>query len=346
MELGGEVVAHNLTLSGAEYEILLTAANAAGKGPARQLHVPADQHTGTGPAEGPSSPAALRGYFPSLPSHPPPPHFIPDLSFKDISTAGSTVSAWWEAPSPGSAYCFEQQPLLGALNEGACKQHNFPAKSIHMERGKGDPPQAPRPSPLPGARSWGSSTSIPGSCPRSTGSAGVLPPRCARPGPGKGLVNLRPAAPLRWQRYVWKHGAPAPDLTAKRVGVCPKTVPRVVFFCTSTSPSHAASLAVPIRINASAKDATAAVLWWSPSPRAACPGALAKYLICHMAEGDNMTCEWGPPRPHGAGRGHCLQPATACSLSFAQMVKRTPRHRTTRSKTYGPAQRTGWAFGR
>ncbi|OWK50655.1 hypothetical protein RLOC_00014572 [Lonchura striata] len=44
--LGGEVTEHNLTLSGAEYEILLTAVNAAGPGPARQLRVPAEQHAG------------------------------------------------------------------------------------------------------------------------------------------------------------------------------------------------------------------------------------------------------------------------------------------------------------
>lgn len=47
MELGGEVTEHNLTLSGAEYEILLTAANAAGQGPAQQLRVPAEQRAGT-----------------------------------------------------------------------------------------------------------------------------------------------------------------------------------------------------------------------------------------------------------------------------------------------------------
>ncbi|KAJ7412306.1 interleukin-12 receptor subunit beta-1 [Willisornis vidua] len=46
------------------------------------------------------------------------------------------------------------------------------------------------------------------------------------------------------------------------------------------------SLAVPINI--STGDA-AVVLQWKPSPRATCPGALAKYLVCHMAEGDNMT---------------------------------------------------------
>lgn len=45
--LGPEVRAHNLTLCGAEYEILLTATNAAGTSPTRQLHVPPGQHAGT-----------------------------------------------------------------------------------------------------------------------------------------------------------------------------------------------------------------------------------------------------------------------------------------------------------
>lgn len=63
---------------------------------------------------------------------------------------------------------------------------------------------------------------------------------------------------------------------------------------------------MPIRINASTGDATAVILRWTPSPRAACPGVLAKYLICHAAEGDNVTCEWDPPHPRGAGGGGCL----------------------------------------
>ncbi|POI23451.1 hypothetical protein CIB84_012801 [Bambusicola thoracicus] len=46
------------------------------------------------------------------------------------------------------------------------------------------------------------------------------------------------------------------------------------------------SLATSVRINASAD---AAVLSWEPSPRAACPGALVGYCVCHAAEGDNVT---------------------------------------------------------
>jgi len=45
--LGPEETEYNLTLCGAAYEIVLTAANAAGSGPARRLCVPAEQHTGT-----------------------------------------------------------------------------------------------------------------------------------------------------------------------------------------------------------------------------------------------------------------------------------------------------------
>ncbi|NXN27436.1 I12R1 protein, partial [Nycticryphes semicollaris] len=174
--LGMEVTAHNLTLSGAEYEILLTAANAAGPGPAGKVHVPAEQRT--------------------------------DLGFEDISVAGSTVTARWEAPSPGSFYCFEQQPLPTAASErGVCIQQDFPAKSIHSA--------------------------------------------CYR-------LAVHGWAPARgWSTFALQHHYASND-----------------------------SLAVPIHINASAKDVT---LQWSPSPRATCPGVLAKYLICHTTKGDNVT---------------------------------------------------------
>ncbi|NWH48990.1 I12R1 protein, partial [Fregata magnificens] len=184
--LGREVTAHNLTLSGAEYDILLTAANAAGTGPAQQLRVPAEQSA--------------------------------DLGFKDVTVAGGTMLARWEAPSPGFIYCFEQQPLPEAPKRGVCIRRDFPAKSIHVERGRA-----------------------------------LEAPACYR-------LAVHGWAPARgWSTFALRH------------------------HYTSN-----ASLAVPIRINASAGDA-AVVLWWSPSPRAACPGVLAKYLICHVAEGDNVT---------------------------------------------------------
>ncbi|NXQ99624.1 I12R1 protein, partial [Sagittarius serpentarius] len=184
--LGTAVTAYNLTLSGAEYEILLTAVNAAGPGPAQQLRVPAEQRA--------------------------------DLSFKDVSVAGSTLTARWEAPSPGFVYCFEQQPLPGALKRGVCIQRDFPAKSIHVERGR------------------------------------------ALEGPACYRLAVHGWAPAQgWSTFALQHHY-----------------------------ASNASLAVPIRINASAGDA-AVILQWSPSPRTACPGALAKYLICHAAEGDDVT---------------------------------------------------------
>ncbi|KAM6396110.1 interleukin-12 receptor subunit beta-1 [Rhynochetos jubatus] len=179
------VTAHNLTLSGAEYEILLTAANAVGTGPVRQLHVPAEQRA--------------------------------DFDFKNISVAGSTVTARWEAPSPGFAYCFERQPLWEAPKQGVCIQRNFTAESIHVERGA------------------------------------LEALACYR-------LAVHGWAPARgWSTFALRHRY-----------------------------ASNASLTVPIRINASAGDA-AVILQWSPSPRAACPGALAKYLICHAAKGDNVT---------------------------------------------------------
>ncbi|XP_068518008.1 interleukin-12 receptor subunit beta-1 isoform X2 [Anas acuta] len=181
--LGPEVRAHNLTLCGAEYEILLTATNAAGTSPTRQLHVPPEQHA--------------------------------ELSFKDISSAGEAVTVRWEAPSRGFAYCFEQQPLPGAPRQGVCVQQEFPAKSSHLENGS------------------------------------LEAPACYR------LAVHGWSAEQGWATFALQH-----------------------HFAGNTS------LASSIRINASAE---AAVLRWEPSPRATCPGALARYLVCHAAEGDNET---------------------------------------------------------
>ncbi|NXU94686.1 I12R1 protein, partial [Xiphorhynchus elegans] len=190
--LGWEEREHNLTLSGAEYEVLLRAVNAAGPGPAQQLLVPAEQDS--------------------------------DLSFKDISVAGSTVMAQWEAPIPGDAYCFEQQVLTQAPNQGVCILEEFPAKSIYVEKGKGAP-QAPHP---------------------------VSEPGCHR------LAVHGWDLERGWATFALWHHYASND-----------------------------SLAVPISI--SATDDGTVVLRWTPSPRATCPGALAKYLVCHMAEGDNVT---------------------------------------------------------
>uniref|UniRef100_A0A8B9EEV3 Interleukin 12 receptor subunit beta 1 n=1 Tax=Anser cygnoides TaxID=8845 RepID=A0A8B9EEV3_ANSCY len=181
--LGPEVTAHNLTLCGAEYEILLTATNAAGTSPTQQLHVPAEQHA--------------------------------ELSFKDVSSAGEAVTVRWEAPSRGFAYCFEQQLLPGAPQQGVCVQQEFPAKSSHLERGS------------------------------------LEVPACYR------LAVHGRSEEQHWATFALQH-----HFTGN------------------------ASLASSIHINASAE---AAVLRWEPSPRATCPGALARYLVCHAAEGDNVT---------------------------------------------------------
>ncbi|KAL2294983.1 hypothetical protein Nmel_018127, partial [Mimus melanotis] len=202
VELRCEETEHNLTLSGAEYEILLTAVNAAGPGPAQQLRVPAEQRA--------------------------------DLSFKEISVAGGTVTAQWEAPVPGDAFCFEQQTLPGPPQQGVCIQQEFPANSSHVQRGKGAP-QAPR-------------------CPPSQGALG---------GPGCHRLAVHGRDEERgWVTFALWHRYNSND-----------------------------SLVVPINISTGD---VAVVLQWTPSPRAACPGALAKYLICHSADGDNVTCERDP----------------------------------------------------
>ncbi|NWV49715.1 I12R1 protein, partial [Daphoenositta chrysoptera] len=207
--LGWEVTEHNLTLSGAEYEILLTAVNAAGPGPARQLRVPAEQRA--------------------------------DLRFKEISVAGSTVTAQWEAPVPGEAFCFEQQTLPEPPRQLVCIQREFPANSSHVERGR----ERPKPLAVPPAGGRGSNQQ-PGPSPGA-----LAAPGCHR------LAVHGWDAERGWATFALWHHFKSND-----------------------------SLAVPINISSAD---VAAVLRWNPSPRAACPGALAKYRICHGAEGLNVT---------------------------------------------------------
>ncbi|XP_068029813.1 LOW QUALITY PROTEIN: interleukin-12 receptor subunit beta-1 [Anomalospiza imberbis] len=216
--LGGEVTEHNLTLSGAEYEILLTAVNAAGPGPAQQLRVPAEQRAGTGPSRNAELPGSPQGViFSSYPQYPP---FHPDLSFKEISVAGSTVTVQWEAPVPGDAFCFEQQTLPEPPKQGVCIQQEFPANSIHVQRGELGAPGCHRLA----VHGWDAE---------------------------RGWATF-----ALWHRY---------------------------------TSNGAYSLDVPFTISTSNGTISAVVLRWEPAPRAACPGALAKYLICHVAEGDNVT---------------------------------------------------------
>ncbi|NWX32686.1 I12R1 protein, partial [Notiomystis cincta] len=207
--LGWDVTEHNLTLSGAEYEILLAAVNAAGPGPAQQLRVPAEQRA--------------------------------DLSFKEISVAGSSVTAEWEAPVPGDAFCFEQQKLPEPPKRGVCTQQGFRANSSHVQRGKERPkPCAAPPEGLRGSQS------TPGSSPGA-----LEAPGCHRLAVHGWDEERGWATFALWHRYLSNDSGAVP-------------------------------------INISAGD-TAAVLQWKPSPRAACPGALAKYLICRGADGDNAT---------------------------------------------------------
>ncbi|XP_054031401.1 interleukin-12 receptor subunit beta-1 [Dryobates pubescens] len=258
--LSREVTMHNLTLSGAEYQILLTAANTAGPGPPQQLRVPAEQHAGS-----------LEGVlFPAVPHSP---HFIPDFGFEDISVVGGTMTARWEAPSPGSVYCFEQQALPGDTKQGTCTQQDFPAGSIHEERGA------------------------------------LQLPACHR-------LAVHGWAPHRgWATLALRHHY-----------------------------ASNASLSVPIRINASSGDATTITLQWSPPPHATCPGAMAKYLICHTARGDNVTYV----ELDAAASHHTLQnlrPGTAYRVAVREVTAESGRTCGTwwhfRTKALGP-QGAAW----
>ncbi|XP_067169171.1 LOW QUALITY PROTEIN: interleukin-12 receptor subunit beta-1 [Apteryx mantelli] len=210
--LGKEATGHNLTLCGAAYDVALTAANAAGPGPPRRLRVPAERRAGTAAApSGNQQVRPGRGAAANVPS----PVSPPELGFKGFSAAGGAVTLRWEAASAGLAYCFEKQPLAGAPQRDACVERDFPANSIHVERGE------------------------------------LAEQACYR-------LAVHGWVPERdWATFA---------LTYHYVGN--------------------ASLAESIRINASADSA---VLQWRPSPRAACPGVLKKYIICYGAEGHNLT---------------------------------------------------------
>ncbi|NXX34905.1 I12R1 protein, partial [Nicator chloris] len=225
VELGWEVTEHNLTLSGAEYEILLAAVNAAGPGPAEQLRVPAEQDS--------------------------------DLSFKEISVADGTVTAQWEAPVPGDAFCFEQQTLPEPPKQGVCIQQEFPANSIH------------------------GLSSTAGSSPGALGAPG-----CHRLAVHGWDAERGWATFALWHRY-----------------------------------SRNDSLVVPINI--STGDA-AAVLQWNPSPRAACPGAVAKYLICHVAKGDNVIYNEVDARASNYTLQN-LQPGTAYRVGVWEVTEDSER---------------------
>lgn len=207
-ELGTEVTAHNLTLSGAEYQILLTAANAAGTGPPRRLFVPAAQRAGT-------CPAAWGGYFPpsGTPAIPCTPRFI--------QISASRTSAWSAAPCrcSGKPRAPVSRPASSSnrcreLQNGAFAPNGSSLPRASMWR---EVREHPEPPPVPGMGPGEGLTGVTGPCCRSTGHTGVSPPGRARLVPGAGLGHLRPAPPLRRQRYVRKHGAsPAPGLTTKR----------------------------------------------------------------------------------------------------------------------------------
>lgn len=87
--LGWEVTEHNLTLSGAEYEILLTAVNAAGPGPAQQLRVPAEQRAGTCPSRSAKLPwqPSVHCFFQ-----------LPQISPVSSQISASRRSVWPAAP--------------------------------------------------------------------------------------------------------------------------------------------------------------------------------------------------------------------------------------------------------
>ncbi|XP_025066114.1 interleukin-12 receptor subunit beta-1 [Alligator sinensis] len=102
-----DVVELNLALSGAEYSISLSAANAAGCGPAWPLHIPPDPDT--------------------------------EISFLAVSAAGTNTTVQWAAKANGTFYCIEKQLLGDNRRPADCIQKPFVETGTYTETGVLEP---------------------------------------------------------------------------------------------------------------------------------------------------------------------------------------------------------------
>ncbi|XP_025890962.1 interleukin-12 receptor subunit beta-1 [Nothoprocta perdicaria] len=124
--LDAAAAGHNVTLSGAAYDVALTATNAAGPGPAWHLHVPPEPAAGS---------ARCRGHWGGMRMRSRPPCAGAELGGEGVRAAGGAVTVPWEAAHAGLAYCFEKQPLAAAPRQDECVRRQFPARSLHVETG-------------------------------------------------------------------------------------------------------------------------------------------------------------------------------------------------------------------
>ncbi|XP_021234003.1 interleukin-12 receptor subunit beta-1 isoform X3 [Numida meleagris] len=245
-----------------------------------------------------------------------------ELSFQDISSVGGTVTARWEALTHGFTFCSERQRVPGTPQPGHCVQGEFLAHSSQEQTGTAAP-RAPRP---PAGCSHAVTVLLPmqgrWKRRRVTGSP-CTAAAWSRTGPPS-LSSITLSATVRRDRG---HHNP-------QCGTEGRTDPQ------RPLPPRAASLAASVRINASAD---AAVLRWEPSPRAACPGALLGYHVCHAAEGDNVTREWWHHRRDkmgDSGRGALGAAARALSLTDGE-VNASASHYALRDLKPGTAYRVG-----
>ncbi|KYO27186.1 interleukin-12 receptor subunit beta-1 [Alligator mississippiensis] len=102
-----DVAELNLALSGAEYSISLSAANAAGRGPAWPLHIPPDLDT--------------------------------EISFLAVSAAGANTMVQWAAKANGTFYCIEKQLLGDDRRPADCIQKPFVETGTYTETGVLEP---------------------------------------------------------------------------------------------------------------------------------------------------------------------------------------------------------------
>ncbi|XP_019393990.1 PREDICTED: interleukin-12 receptor subunit beta-1 [Crocodylus porosus] len=107
ISLQKDVAELNLALSGAEHSISLSAANAAGYGPAWTRHIPPDSDT--------------------------------EIRFLAVSTAGTNTTVQWAAKANGTFYCLEKQPLGDARRPAACIQKPFVETGTYTETGVLEP---------------------------------------------------------------------------------------------------------------------------------------------------------------------------------------------------------------
>ncbi|XP_067417129.1 interleukin-12 receptor subunit beta-1 [Emydura macquarii macquarii] len=105
--LGKNTTTLSLALSAAAYHISMSASNAAGRGPRQTYRIPPGHDT--------------------------------EISFLNVSSAGTSVTVQWAAKTNGTFYCFEKQPQEEAQIHAERLQKQFFENDIYVDTGTVEP---------------------------------------------------------------------------------------------------------------------------------------------------------------------------------------------------------------